>query len=330
MSAAALRGLLRTAAYEHPELRASSVEFIEGRTPYADSVAELLDDEQPLTENRLLPEGRHVAHVVPGPDTDVPGISRPAEPLVRPGASYLVTGGMEGLGLLTVPWLARHGAGRIVTIGRSTPTPETERRLSELAATGTDILVLHGDIADPGLVRRALAMAGDAGRAVRGVLHAAGVIEDATLATLDEHLLERVWRRKAEGAWALHRATEDLALDFFALDFFVLYSSVPSLIGSPGQAAYATANAFLDGLAAHRRDHGLPATGIHWGAWRDVGRGQHLAERGFLTIVPTDGVDALERILTAGHHQVAYSPLDIAQWTAPRRYSRPNENFAVW
>ncbi|MFE7114173.1 type I polyketide synthase [Streptomyces sp. NPDC057654] len=325
LSAAALRGLLRTAAYEHPELAAGSLEFVTGATPYDEILAELLDSEQPPTEVGLLPGGRHVAQVAAGPDAAadvavddaavdaaVDVASRPDGSPVRSGASYLVTGGLGGLGLLTVAWLARRGAGRIVIVGRSAPTPETQARLDGLRSTGTDIVVLRGDIADPELIRRAIDAAGDEELVLRGVLHAAGVVQDATLANLDDALLERVWRGKAEGAWALHRATADLPLDFF-----VLYSSVASLIGSPGQAAYAASNAFLDGLAAHRRQRGLPATGIHWGAWSEVGRGQHLADRGFLTISPTDGIDALERILTAGHQQVAYSPLDIAQWTAP-------------
>lgn len=143
-------------------------------------------------------------------------------------------------------------------------------------------------------------------------MHAAGVVEDATLANLDPDLLERVWRGKAEGAWALHQATLDADLDFF-----VVYSSLASLIGSPGQGAYAAANAYLDALTAHRLAEGLPATGIHWGAFSQVGRGQHLAQQGFVLINPTDGMDALERILAEGHHQIAYSPIDPAQWTAP-------------
>ncbi|MFD5922410.1 SDR family NAD(P)-dependent oxidoreductase [Kitasatospora sp. NPDC058201] len=307
LSTAAVRGLFRTLAYEHPELWPSVLEFTEGTTPHADIVAELLDDRQLLTETALLPHGRCTAQVLAGPDT-----ARTAPPPVRPGAAYLVTGGLGGLGLLTVEWLARHGAGRIVVNARSTPTDRTRVKLQALRATGSDVVVVRGDIADPAVTARAVTAAGRGGGTLRGVFHAAGVVEDATVANLDDRLLERVWRGKAEGAWALHRATEQTDLDHF-----VVYSSVASLIGSPGQAAYSAANAFLDGLVAHRLHHGLPATAIQWGAWSDVGRGRHLADRGFLTITPADGIEALERILSAGHRQVAYSPLDPDRWTAP-------------
>jgi phthiocerol/phenolphthiocerol synthesis type-I polyketide synthase D len=196
--------------------------------------------------------------------------------------------------------------------GRTVPTGELGRDLEDLRArTGAQISVIVGDIADPATAQRALAAARDGAR-LRGVIHAASVVEDATIDTLDRDLLTRVWRGKAEGAWTLHRATLDQDLDFF-----VVYSSLAALIGSPGQAAYAAANAFLDGLVAYRAANGLPATSIQWGAWSHVGRGRHLQRRGFLMIRPEEGLDAFARILTEGHHQIAYSPIDVAQWTAP-------------
>jgi acyl transferase domain-containing protein/acyl carrier protein len=305
-----LRALLRSVAYEHPELVPSYLEF-DQLTPLSDITDELLDTEQPIIEIRLRAGERHVARVLPGPDAPAQLAAVPESP-IRPGAAYLVTGGLGGLGLLTVEWLARRGAGRVVISGRSTPSPETGDRLDELRAEGTEITFVQGDISDPSVAAQAVADAQNGGHTLRGVLHSAGVVEDATLVNLDEHLLSRVWRGKAGGAWQLHRVVEGLELDFFAM-----YSSVASLVGSPGQAAYAAANGFLDGLVSRRRRGGLPATGINWGAWGQVGHGRHLAERGLLTITPAHGVDALERILDMDLARVAYSPLDIAQWTAP-------------
>ncbi|MFF7250228.1 SDR family NAD(P)-dependent oxidoreductase [Embleya sp. NPDC008237] len=309
-AAAAIRGLLRSVAYEHPELSAGTVDFTADGASYTGVVDELLDTRQALTEITLSPAGRHITQVLAGPGRTA--TAPRTQPPIRPGAAYLVTGGSGGLGLLTVEWLARSGASRIVISGRSAPSTDTEARLHTLRTAGTDVTIVRGDIGDPTVAARALAAAGGTGHALRGVFHAAGVVADATLTNLDDETLARVWRGKAEGAWVLHRATAETELDHF-----VLYSSVASLIGAPGQAAYAAANAFLDGLVTLRLDHGLPATGIHWGAWSEVGRGQHLADRGFLTISPADGIDALERILAAGHRHVAYSPLDIARWIAP-------------
>ncbi|WP_330334534.1 type I polyketide synthase [Streptomyces sp. NBC_00536] len=309
LAAAGVRGLLRTAAFEHPELRPSSLE-VAGDTPLEAILPDLLADDPPITEIAWRHGTRYLARVQPGPGpgpTTSDGLPRQ----VRADGSYLITGGLGGLGLLTARRLAERGARRLVLCGRSAPTPAAARELDDLrTTTGCAIEVVLGDIADT--TAQALKTATDGDTPLRGIVHAAGVVEDATLANLDPDLLERVWRGKAEGAWALHQATLDADLDFF-----VVYSSLASLIGSPGQGAYAAANAYLDALTAHRLAEGLPATGIHWGAFSQVGRGQHLAQQGFVLINPTDGMDALERILAEGHHQIAYSPIDPAQWTAP-------------
>ncbi|MEW2581033.1 type I polyketide synthase [Streptomyces syringium] len=313
LAAAGVRGLLRSAAFEHPELRPSSVEM-SGDTPLEAPLADLLFNDQPLTEIAWRHGVRSLARVRPGPAPASPHLSA----LVRAEGSYLVTGGLGGLGLVTARRLAERGARRLVLCGRSAPSQTAARELEDLRTTaGTDITVVHGDIATPATVQQALTSAAEDGGVLRGIVHAAGVVKDATLANLDHGLLEQVWRGKAEGAWALHRATLDAELDFF-----VVYSSIASLLGSPGQGAYAAANAFLDALVAHRLAEGLPATGIHWGAWSQVGRGQHLAQRGFVMINPEDGMDAFERILTEGHHHISYSPLDAALWTEPYPHLR--------
>jgi phthiocerol/phenolphthiocerol synthesis type-I polyketide synthase D len=308
LTAAGLRGLWRVAAFEHPELLPSVID-LSGSTPLEAALSDLLAGEQPITEIGWWHGTRHVARVRPGPH---PTTAAPLSQPVRPDAAYLVTGGLGGLGLVTARWLAEQGARRVVICGRSAPTDSAARELDDLrAATMTDLSVILGDIADPACLHRVLHTATDQGVALRGVLHAAGVVQDATVTTLDKDLIDRVWRGKAEGAWALHQATLD-----HDLDFFVVYSSVASLLGSPGQAAYASANAFLDGLAAWRVAQGLPATGIHWGAWSQVGRGQHLARQGLEMISSRDGIAALEGILSGGHHQIAYSPIDAARWIA--------------
>ncbi|WP_037900967.1 type I polyketide synthase [Streptomyces sp. NRRL S-350] len=307
LACAGLRGLLRVAAFEVPELRASSLQF-SNDTPLDHVLADLLAD-TPVVEVRWHRHQRTVARIRTGPDPTAP--ARAERQVVRTDGSYLVTGGLGGLGLLTARRFAERGARGLVLVGRSAPDAATRRELDALRAAGDTVIeTLRGDAAEPETIRRAVELANKAGR-LRGVVHAAGVVEDAVLDRIDDPLLDRVWRGKAEGAWALHRHLSDVDLDFFAV-----YSSVAALLGSPGQGAYAAANAYLDALVAHRRAQGLPATGIHWGAWSQVGRGQHLARRGFVMISPQDGMDALERILAEGHHQVAYSPIDPARWTA--------------
>ncbi|MEU1729274.1 type I polyketide synthase [Nonomuraea sp. NPDC005692] len=292
------RGVLRAAAYELPQLTASIIDSTSG-TDLAEVAADILVA-HPVIEISWRDGVRHVAHLRAGSAEEPAAGSRPP---VWGEASYLISGGLTGLGLATAQWLAAQGADHLILVGRSAPSGEAEKTLARLRESGTVVTVVQGDIADSAVTARATAAAGD--RPLLGVIHAAGVVEDAALANADEDLLHRVWRGKAEGAWALHTATTGQDLDFF-----VLYSSVASLIGSPGQSMYAAANTFLDDLADWRAARGLPATAIHWGAWARTGRGQHLADRGFVMISPEDGTDALGRILTAGHTRVAYSPIE--------------------
>jgi acyl carrier protein len=134
-------------------------------------------------------------------------------------------------------------------------------------------------------------------------------VEDATVASLSPTLLEKVWRPKATGAWLLHRATNG-----HELDWWVTFSSAASLLGNPGQGAYAAANAWLDEFTSWRRAQGLPATCVNWGPWAEVGRGAAMAERGYAMITPAEGIAALERILAHGRDRTAYTPLDMARW----------------
>ncbi|MEU9716855.1 type I polyketide synthase [Streptomyces sp. NPDC047976] len=306
LTTAGMRGILRTAAYEYPALAASLVEADD--TNGAKGIAaELLCGDTRTREVRLEGDSRLTAQVsTTPPEPDGPSAG------IRADGAYLVTGALGGLGLLTVTDLARQGAGHIVACTRSTPSGDAKRVLDQLRAEGAHVTLVQGDIAEASTIAAAIGAATAGRLPLRGVIHSAGVVEDAVLDNLTPGLFERVWRGKAVGAWNLHQATKDLELDFW-----VAYSSLASLLGSPGQAAYSAANAFLDDLVAHRRALALPATAIQWGAWAEVGKGQGMAERGFAMISPTDGIDALRRILKAGYTRVAYSPIDLHQWLAP-------------
>ncbi|WP_050514847.1 type I polyketide synthase [Streptomyces rimosus] len=230
--------------------------------------------------------------------------------VVRPDGSYLITGGLGGLGLLVARWLAERGAGAVVLSSRGAPSAAARTALDAItASSGTRVEIINGDIAEPGaadaLVRGALAT----GHPLRGVVHAAAVVEDATVANLTPDLLEKVWRPKATGAWLLHHAVRGQGLDWW-----VTFSSAASLLGNPGQGAYAAANAWLDEFTSWRRAQGLPATCVNWGPWAEVGRGAGMARRGYAMIAPEEGIAALERILSHNRARTAYTPADFAQW----------------
>jgi acyl transferase domain-containing protein/acyl carrier protein len=234
---------------------------------------------------------------------------------LAPAATYLVTGGLGGLGLALARWLVDRGARKLVLVGRSAPGAEAVRAIAELEARGADVRVERADVSRAQEVERVLA-ALPAGAPLRGVVHAAGVIDDAPVVKQDRERFARVLAPKAAGAWALHEATKDADLDFF-----VLFSSASAILGSPGQSNYAAANALLDGLAEHRHSIGLPGLSINWGAWAEVGMAARLGareggrweSRGIGLIPPASGFEALADLLASGRAHAAVLPMD---WTA--------------
>ncbi len=176
-------------------------------------------------------------------------------PLRFPGdGTYLITGGLTGLGFRVGQWLVERGARNLLLIGRREPAAPVREIIAEWRHSGANALVVAADVSREPDLRRALALAADSLPPIRGVIHAAGVMEEnAVLATQDWERVARV-RAKVEGSWLLHRLTRSIPLDFF-----VMFSSAATVLGVRGQADYAAANAFLDGLAHHRRALGLRA-----------------------------------------------------------------------
>ncbi len=230
-------------------------------------------------------------------------------PVFRSDGAYLITGGLGGLGLFMAERMSAAGCGRIVLSSRSQPTPEAEEKIERLRAAGTDIVVECGDIAEADTAQRLVASATTTGLPVRGVLHAAGVIEDAALTNITDDLIERDWAPKVYGAWNLHDATVGEPLDWFCS-----FSSAAALVGSPGQGAYAAANSWLDAFGKWRRAQGLPTTTIAWGAWGQIGRGTALAESTGAAIAPEDGAYAFETLLRHDRAYTGYAPITSAPW----------------
>lgn len=179
--------------------------------------------------------------------------------------AYLVTGGVSGFGLETAHWLARKGAGQLVLLGRrGMETPGVEEAVAIIQAYGAQAIVIACDVADRESLAQALRHEGLL--PLKGVFHAAMVIDDALMSNLDPERMSRVLVPKIKGAWNLHELTRAQPLDHF-----MLYSSVTTYLGNPGQANYVAGNAWLEGLAVLRRAHGLPVTCIGWGPIGDAG-----------------------------------------------------------
>jgi polyketide synthase 5 len=268
------------------------------------------------TAIRVMSAAQHTGKLV----LDIPRAGRsrvivpPAQARTfRRDGAYLITGGLGGLGLFLAEKMASPGSGggcgRIVLSSRSQPAPEALDAVERLRASGADVVVECGDIAQPGTAHRLVAAATATGLPLRGVLHLAAVVEDATLANITDELIERDWAPKAYGAWNLHTATAEQPLDWFCS-----FSSAAALVGSPGQGAYAAANSWLDAFTPWRRAQGLPATAIAWGAWAQVGRATALAAGADLSIAPDEGAYAFEALLRHDRAYSGYAPLMGTPW----------------
>ncbi len=267
---------------------------------------------------RLMAQGRHTGKVVVSLQTAEARVKSAAPALpVRADGSYLLTGGLGGLALSLSRWLVEQGARHLVLIGRKGAlSPEQVVTVAELEASGVEVEVVQADVADRPALARVFTALAERGRVLRGIVHAAGVLDDSLLELQDAARLQRVLRPKVDGAVNLHELSRELPLDFF-----VLYSSAASLLGMPGQANYSAANAFLDALAHHRRSLGLPALSLNWGTFSDVGlaaaeqhRGARLEGRGLSSLTPDEGLLAFERLLRSDEAQMGVLRFDARQW----------------
>jgi phthiocerol/phenolphthiocerol synthesis type-I polyketide synthase C len=261
---------------------------------------------------RLMASGRHTGKIVISiPDRgSIEAIaSPPPQPLVSHDGGYLIVGGMGGLGFVVAQWLAEQGAGLIVLNGRSAPSDDVAAAIADLSAAGHRIEVVTGDIADPDTADRLVQAVENAGFRLAGVLHSAMVLADEIVLNMTDSAARRVFAPKVTGSWRLHQATA--ALD---VDWWLTFSSAASLLGTPGQGAYAAANSWVDGLVAHRRSLGLPAVGINWGPWAEVGRAQFFADLGVSLITAEQGLAAMQTVLAADRARTGVFSLDARQW----------------
>jgi acyl carrier protein len=265
---------------------------------------------------RNMQQSRHIGKIVVSMEDRwirVRGADSEAIPL-SPDGAYLITGGHGGLGLATAERLVRDGARHLVLVGRNPhPADEARQVIERLERAGAEVLLRKADVSRERDLREVLDDLGRLGLPLKGVVHAAMVLEDSILLNLDEDRLMRVLAPKALGAWNLHRETRGCPLDFF-----VMYSSVAGIVGNPGQANYCAANAFLDALAHSRKATGQPALSVGWGAISDVGylRGRpetvkSLMQHGIGAMPSSTALAMLPRLLQRNHPHFIAGPLDF-------------------
>jgi len=311
LAASPLWGLGRALALEHPELRCLRIDL----DPQADATAAArqVSDELHAADREdqiaFRDSRRYVARLVRAQSPP----SSPSPTLQVQAGTILLSGGSRGLGLLIARQLVEQGARHLVLISRSQPSEQAKATIAAMQEKGATLWVKQADVANADQLAVVLTEIQQSLPPLRGVIHAAGVLDDRPLLAQEWPAFARVMAPKLVGAWNLHVLTRELPLDFF-----VMFSSVAALLGSPAQSNYAAANAFLDALAHHRRAMGLPALSINWGPWADVGMAaalgeaqrQRLAKQGIIPMPPSEGFRLFEHLLTTPRTQVAVLSLN--------------------
>ncbi len=237
---------------------------------------------------------------------------------LRPQGTYLITGGLGGVGLKVARWLVERGAKYLALVGRSNPSDSAEKAIKELELSGCTVAALQADVSHFEQIAGVFQRIAESMPPLRGIIHCAGVFEDKLLANQEWPLFEKVFAPKVKGSWNLHLLSEKIPLDFF-----VLFSSAFSLFGETGLGNYAAGNAFLDALARYRRGQGLPGLSVNWGPWEKVGMAQAVGERreaqwraqGIETLQPAQALEMLEYLMQSESPQTCVMPLNLQAFT---------------
>jgi acyl transferase domain-containing protein/acyl carrier protein len=311
-SASLLWGLSRTIENEHPETDIMRYDLADGfGQDELNNLEHLLGaDTDKVREIALRGKIAYTPFLQTQNATDTVPV------IFTPGKAYLVTGGTSGLGLIFAEWMAGKGANHIVLASRSGEKPETTASIVKMQAKGAQVSILKADVGDLNATQQLIDTIEKNIAPLGGIIHAAGILDDASLLQLTKAQFSSVMQAKVQGAMNLHQASENKSLDAF-----ILFSSFASMVGLAGQGNYVAANTFLDQLAHFRKSKGLPALSLNWGnigevglAAADIKRGERLKEQGMGTILPKDLPALLDASLGYDGVQLALVDIDFVKW----------------
>ncbi|MUG94286.1 SDR family NAD(P)-dependent oxidoreductase [Scytonema sp. UIC 10036] len=285
--------------------------------------------EQVVNAFRYMATAKHIGKVVISMPPIKPKVNGDRLS-VKPDVSYWITGGLGALGLEVAGWLVEKGARNLVLTGRSQGSVATKERISEFEQLGVRVLVVKADVSQVTQVEEVIKKISSELPPLRGIIHAAGVLDDGVLKQQSQERFEQVMAPKVAGAWNLHNLTQHLPIEFF-----VCFSSISSVFGSGGQGNYGAANAFMDSLAHYRQTLGLPGLSINWGPWSQVGMAASLDSgnqnriqgAGIGTISTLKGLTVLEQLLNQYSAQVAVIPINWSQFISESMASAFFANF---
>jgi acyl transferase domain-containing protein/acyl carrier protein len=267
---------------------------------------------------KYMAQAKHIGKIVVTIHEQLPSLqsAQTGTSLLSAEGSYLITGGLGGIGLRLAQWCVQQGARHLVLMSKGGSSSQASQEIAAMQEQGVCIVPVEGDVSKQEDMQQLIERFSHELPRLRGVIHAAGLLDDVTIQQMGWKQLRTVMKPKIDGAWLLHELTRNCTLDFF-----ILFSSAAALLGFAGQANYAAANAFMDALAHYRRSLGLPALSINWGPWTQVGlaashekRGARLASRGIGSLTPEQGLTYLAALLTCPEAQVAVMDFHVHQW----------------
>ncbi len=315
---ATLWGFSHVVAIEHPELRCRRLD-LDANAPIDTMLDGIVSELRSLsTEDQVALRGderllRRLAAYAPA---SAPRIGFAAD------RTYLITGGLRGLGLRVAEWLVEQGVRSLALVGRRAPDASAEQVMTRLRGRGATVVPMRGDVSLEADVIGVLDQIRETMLPLSGVVHAAGLLDDGVIAAQNWSRFERVMGAKVLGSWHLHRLAGPL-------DFLVLFSSGASVAGSAGQSNHAAANAFEDGLAWYRQARGQPTVSINWGPWAEIGAAaeRHVTGGSFLKqIAPKEGLQALEVALRLTPDGRAFARSQVAVLAADWSQITTGEN----
>lgn len=306
-------GLSKAVAQEYPELRCKNIDLQvnEAKSLQARLIMNEVCSDDMETQVAYLDGTRKVARLTKVVKSEL--ASR--KPRFNANRQYLITGGLGALALKTARWMLERGAKHITLMARRQPNADEQNSIKKMNLTGASVQVAIGDVSIEADVKSVIDRIQQSVNPLAGIVHTAGVLEDKSVQNQTTESFERVMSPKVRGAWHLHNACHAIELEFF-----VMLSSAASLFGSPGQANYAAANSFLDGLANYRHSQGLPALALQLGMVDEIGmaaqpeREKPLNNQEIRRIAPAEYLEALELNLSSQYPQIGLVPIDWDKW----------------
>ncbi len=325
-----LWGLGKVIAVEHPELKCVRldldplVQADEAQLLFREMWAKTAEDQVAFRDQvRYVPRLVRKSRVLNKDNSQNP-ITWHGKVALRNNATYLLTGGLGGLGLLVAHWMVERGARYLVLMGRSGANNRAREAIKAMEEMEAQIVVAKGDVSHREQIAEVLAEIESSMPPLQGVIHAAGIVDNSLLGQQKWQQFSTVMAPKVYGAWYLHTLLLDKPLDFF-----VLFSSMVTLLGAPGIGNYVAANTFLDALAHYRQGLGLPGLSINWGVWSEVGMGvehhkdKFVAVQGISTITPQQGLHILEQLIQQQAAQVGVIPAKWSTYLQQHAFGHP-------